>query len=708
MSDQPQNSAKIYSHEPVWDPARWLPTTADEVKARGWDYLDVILVSGDAYVDHPAFGTAVIGRMLEREGLKVAILAQPNWRDDLRDFKKLGAPRMFFGITAGCMDSMVNRYTAARKPRSEDAYTPGGEVGFRPDYATVVYSNILKQIYPDVPVMVGGIEASLRRVTHYDYWSETLKPSILAESGADLLVYGMGELPLKECIRLLKRGVPFASLTTIPQTAVLLPPGKAAPKNQNWDDHELHTHEECLADRELYSKNFKAIETESNRVKARRLFQRIGERLLVVNPPFPTMSEEQIDSSFDLPYTRLPHPKYRKRGPIPAYEMIKHSINMHRGCFGGCSFCTISAHQGKFVASRSKESILREVESVKQMPDFRGTISDLGGPSGNMYKMKGKEQWICDECVRPSCIWPDVCRNLDTDHTALLDIYKSVRETEGIKHAYVASGIRYDLFLHDKGVTPEVKASHEKYIEELAAHHVPGRIKVAPEHTSDHVLRVMRKPSFNLFYKFKEKFAAAAAKAGKPDMPVTPYFISSHPGSRPEDMADLALKTKDLGYRLEAVQDFTPTPMTVATEIYATGIHPCENRPVEVARSPEEKQEQRSFFFWYKPEMKAALRKSMQRLGLDDMAKRLLDERKATRDVTPSPKINPVKKGGGAPGGCGGGGMTTAPCGMKIPSQPQSDAQLFKKPSPGPRHKGPDVNALLRDAGVKLPDKKKD
>ncbi len=679
VSTPPANSAKVYSHEPVWDPKRWLPTTADEMKARGWDYVDVVIVSGDAYVDHPAFGTAVIGRLLEAEGLRVAILPQPNWRDDLRDFKKFGAPRLFFGVTAGCMDSMVNRYTAAKKLRSEDAYTPGGEHGFRPDYATTTYCQVLKKIYPEVPIMVGGIEASLRRVTHFDYWSDTLKPSILAESGADLLVYGMGELPLKEAVRLLRRGVPFASLTTIPQTAVLLPAGEVAPKNKHWDDFTLHSHEECERDRELYAKNFKNIETESNRVKARRLLQPTGDRLLVVNPPFPTMSEEEIDSSFDLPYTRLPHPKYRKRGPIPAYEMIKHSINMHRGCFGGCSFCTISAHQGKFVASRSKESILREVESIKQMPDFRGTISDLGGPSANMYKMKGKEQWICDECVRPSCIWPDVCRNLDTDHTALLDIYESVRNTEGVKHAYVASGIRYDLFLHDKGTTPEVQASHEKYIEELAAHHVPGRIKVAPEHTSDHVLRVMRKPSFDLFYKFKEKFERAAAKAGKPDMPVTPYFISSHPGSRPEDMAELALKTKDLGFRLEQVQDFTPTPMTVATEIYATGVHPYDGKPVACAHTPQEKQEQRSFFFWYKPEMKAALRASMQRIGLHDLVHRLLEEKKSTRDVTPTPHI--------------------APCG-RAPTPPGARlAAATAKPrrSRKPAH----LDDLLRDAGVR-------
>jgi uncharacterized radical SAM protein YgiQ len=625
---QPSPTARTthekHAPDPTWDPKRWLPTTRDEIDARGWDYVDVIIISGDAYVDHPAFGTAVIGRLIESQGLRVAIVSQPNWRDDLRDFKKLGTPRLFFGVTAGCMDSMVNRYTAAKRLRSEDSYTPGGEHGFRPDYAVTVYTQILKKLFPEVPVMIGGIEASLRRVTHYDYWSDTLKTSVIAESGADLLVYGMGELPLKEAIRLLKQGVPFSSLRTIPQTAVLMPAGKPPPKNENWEDHILYSHDECVADRSLYAKNFKDIETESNRVKARRLIQLTGDRLLVINPPFPTMTEKQIDSAFDLPYTRLPHPRYRKRGPIPAYEMIKHSINMHRGCFGGCSFCTISAHQGKFVASRSKESILREVEAIKEMPDFRGTITDVGGPSANMYKMKGKEQWICDECVRPSCIWPDVCRNLDTDHTALLDIYKSVRETPGVKHAFVTSGIRYDLFLHNKGVSPQAKASHEKYVEEIVAHHVSGRLKVAPEHTSDDVLRVMRKPSFNYFYKFKEKFDAAKKKLGKAQLQIIPYFISSHPGSKPQDMADVAMKTKDLGFKLEQVQDFTPTPMTVATEIYATGVHPYNQKPVCVAKTPEDKQEQRSFFFWYKPEMKSALRATLKRLGMPEAAAKLL------------------------------------------------------------------------------------
>jgi len=613
------------ARDPIWDPARWLPTTRDELDARGWDCVDVIIVSGDAYVDHPAFGTAVVGRMIEREGLRVAIVPQPNWRDDLRDFRKLGAPRLFFGVTSGCMDSMVNRYTAAKKPRSEDAYTPGGEHGFRPDYATTVYSRILKELFPEVPVLIGGIEASLRRVTHYDYWSDAIKPGILAESGADLLVYGMGELPLLEILRLLKRGVPFASLRTVAQTAVLLPPGAPVPRNQNWEDFALHSHEECLADRKLYAANFKDIETESNRVKARRLFQLTGDRMLVVNPPFPTMTEGQIDRSWDLPYTRLPHPRYRKRGPIPAYEMIKHSINMHRGCFGGCSFCTISAHQGKFVASRSKESILREVESIKAMPDFHGTITDIGGPSANMYRMKGKEQWICDACSRPSCIWPDVCRNLDTDHAPLLDIYKAVRETEGVKHAFVTSGLRPDLFLH-KHASPEARKSHERYVDELVEHHVSGRLKVAPEHTSDAVLRVMRKPTFNYFLRFKEKFDAAKVKFGKKQLQIIPYFISSHPGSTPGDMADVAVKTKDLGFKLEQVQDFTPTPMTVATEIYATGVHPYDGKPVAVAKTPAEKEEQRSFFFWYKPEMRAALRATLGRLGLPGVATRLLGD----------------------------------------------------------------------------------
>ena len=607
----------------LWDAKRWLPLSREDLDARGWDEVDVILVSGDAYVDHPSFGTAVVGRLIEREGFRVAILAQPNWRDDLRDFKKLGRPRLFFGVTAGCMDSMVNRYTAGRRLRSDDAYTPGGQAGFRPDYATVVYARILKQLYPDVPVVLGGIEASLRRVTHFDYWSDSFKPTILEDSGADLLVYGMGELPLVEMLRLLGRGVPFASLKTIPQTALMLAEGTPLPKNKNWEDFELSSHEVCLADRAKYARNFKHIETESNRVRARRLLQPVGARRLVINPPYPTMTEEEMDGSFDLPFTRLPHPRYRKRGAIPAYEMIKHSINLHRGCFGGCSFCTISAHQGKFVASRSQASILREVESVKRMPDFKGTITDLGGPSANMYRMKGLKQEICDACIRPSCIWPQVCLNLDTDHTPLLDVYKAVRETPGVKHAFVTSGLRYDLFLHERA-KGQAKASHERYMEELLTHHVSGRLKVAPEHTSDAVLRVMRKPSFNLFHVFKRRFDELRQRLGKPGLQLIPYFISSHPGSRVEDMADLAIQTKELGFKLEQVQDFTPTPMTVATEIWATGLHPYDGSPVACVHGKEEKEAQRSFFFWYKPEMRSSIRATLRRCGLEHLANRLL------------------------------------------------------------------------------------
>lgn len=616
-------SASSTTRESASGVGRWLPVSRDEMDARGWDAVDVILVSGDAYVDHPAFGTAVIGRVLEREGLRVAILPQPNWRDDLRDFRKLGAPRLFFGVTAGCMDSMINRYTAARRQRADDAYTPGGEGGFRPDYAVSVYSRILKQLFPDVPVVIGGIEASLRRVTHYDYWSDSIRPTVLAESGADLLVYGMGETPLVEVLRLLARGVPFASLKTVAQTAVLLPPGTPAPKVRNWEDVSLHSHEACLADRTLYAANVRSIDVESNRARGRRLVQPCGDRLLVVNPPCPTMTTAEIDASFDLPYTRLPHPRYRKRGAIPAYEMIRHSINTHRGCFGGCAFCTIAAHQGRFVASRSPGSILGEVEAVKAMPDFAGTISDLGGPSANMYGLRGKAQDLCDACVRPSCLWPRICPNLATDHGPLLAVYEAVRETPGVQHAFVTSGVRYDLLLTE-GVSPAERRSHDRYIDTLVAHHVSGRLKVAPEHTSDDVLKIMRKPSFARFEAFKQRFDSAKKRAGRRELKLVPYFISSHPGSRLQDMADLAVRTKAMGFQLEQVQDFTPTPMTVSTGIYATGVHPQDGRAVYCARTREERQEQLAFFFWYKPEARAALRSSLRRLGLAAVSDKLL------------------------------------------------------------------------------------
>ncbi len=609
-------------NRPVTD---WLPITKKELELRGWEELDVILISGDAYVDHPAFGTAVIGRILESEGLRIAIVPQPNWKDDLRDFKKFGKPKMFFGVTSGCMDPMVNHYTASRRKRSTDAYTPGGSAGFRPDYAGKVYTEILKKLYPDVPVVVGGIEASLRRVTHYDYWEDKLFPNFLSLSGADMIVYGMGEMPLRELIRLLKKGVPFESIKTIPQTAVLHPRKSDLPLNKNWEDFHLSSHEKCLRDKRSFAANFKHIEQESNKVNARRLIQGCGDHHLIINPPYPPMTEKQIDTSFDLPYTRTPHPKYRKRGSVPAYEMIRFSINMHRGCFGGCSFCTISAHQGKFIASRSEESIMKEVEEVTKMPDFKGYISDLGGPSGNMYRMKGKVQSICDRCVAPSCIHPVVCSNLDTSHKPLTEIYKKVDAHPEVKKAFVGSGIRYDLLSDSYNKNSD--GSGDEYMEQLVTCHVSGRLKVAPEHTSDETLKVMRKPSFKHFYEFKKKYDFYNKKHGL-NQPLIPYFISSHPGSTEEEMANLAAETKDMGFKLEQVQDFTPTPMTVATIIYYTGLHPYTLRPIYTARSAKEKKRQHLFFFWHKRENHNVIRDKLKSLGREDLIEKLIGDKK--------------------------------------------------------------------------------
>ena len=593
----------------------WLPTTKKEVEARGWDYIDVIIFSGDAYVDHPSFGAAVVGRTLEAEGLRVAIVPQPDWRGDFRDFKKLGAPRLFFGVSAGAMDSMINHYTANKRLRSDDAYTPDRRAGMRPDYPSIVYTKILKELYPDVPVVLGGIEASLRRLTHYDYWQDKLRPGILIDSPADLLIYGMGELPLKELVHKLKSGIPFKDIKDIPQTVYLSSDIKAGD-----DDIVLFSHEECLKDKLKQAKNFRHIEEESNKLNAKRIIQRVGKQALVVNPPFPPMTEEQIDASFDLPYTRLPHPKYKGK-VIPAFEMIKLSVNIHRGCFGGCAFCTISAHQGKFIASRSKESILREVKAITQMEDFKGNLSDLGGPSANMYKMRGKNTDICAKCKKPSCISPTVCKNLNADHSPLLEIYKEVDKLPGIKHSYIGSGVRYDLLLHRYDDEKLNKSAHQ-YTEELIARHVSGRLKVAPEHTQDEVLKQMRKPSFKLFEQFKRIFDRINKEKGMRQQ-LIPYFISSHPGCPESDMAELAVITKDLHFQLEQVQDFTPTPMTLATEMYYTGYHPYTLEKVYTAKTKEQKLAQRQFFFWYKPEYRQQITKSLQRLKRNDLIQKL-------------------------------------------------------------------------------------
>ena len=599
----------------------WLPTTKKEVELRGWDELDVILFSGDAYVDHPSFGAAVIGRMLESQGLKVAIIPQPNWRDDLRDFKKLGRPRLFFGVSAGCMDSMVNKYTANKRLRSEDAYTPDGRHDMRPEYPSIVYTQILKKLYPDVPVILGGIEASLRRLTHYDYWQDKVRPSILIESGADLLIYGMGEKPVTDLCRRMKEKpvVP----TDLPQTAYVV---RESEFQTAEEDLHLFSHEECLKDKKKQAQNFRHIEEESNKYAAARIFQQTGKQVVVVNPPYPPMTQGELDMSFDLPYTRLPHPKYKGKR-IPAYDMIKFSVNIHRGCFGGCAFCTISAHQGKFIVSRSKESILKEVKAITEMPDFKGYLSDLGGPSANMYRMKGKDEQLCRRCKRPSCIHPKVCPNLNTDHRPLLDIYHAVDALPGIKKSFIGSGVRYDLLLH-QSKDPEVNKSTVAYTRELITRHVSGRLKVAPEHTSDRVLYLMRKPPFEQFYQFKNIFDKLNRELNLRQQ-IIPYFISSHPGCTEEDMAELAVITKKLDFHLEQVQDFTPTPMTVATETWYTGYHPYTLQPVFSAKTPKEKLAQRMFFFWYKPEERRAIINELRKIGRADLIDKLYGKYKA-------------------------------------------------------------------------------
>lgn len=598
-----------------------MPTSAKEMKALGWQQADVILFSGDAYIDHPSFGAAVIGRILEAEGLKVAIVSQPNWQDDLRDFKKLGTPRLFFAVTAGNMDSMVNHYTAGKRRRSDDAYSPSGRAGHRPDYATIVYSQIIKRLYPEVPLILGGIEASLRRLTHYDYWSDKLMPSILVDAGADLLFYGMGEKSIVEFTTLIERGVPIDKITTIPQTAFLTKNSFDYPTKKEWELFELASHEDCLADKKKFARNFMYIEEESNKKEARLLVQKVGNRQVLVNPPWPVFSEEEIDRVYDLPYTRLPHPRYNGKGTIPAYEMIRHSINIHRGCFGGCTFCTISAHQGKFIVNRSEKSILKEVEQVTKMPDFKGYISDLGGPSANMYRMKGIHEEICIKCKRASCIFPKICKNLDTSHKPMLDLYEKVRSNPRVKKAFIGSGIRYDM-IFEETANEETNKINRQYLREVIKHHVSGRLKVAPEHTSDQVLKFMRKPPFRLFEQLTREFKKIN-KEENLNQQLIPYFISSHPGSTSEDMANLAVQTKQMDFKLEQVQDFTPTPMTLATVIYYSGYHPYTLEKVYTAKDKNAKLEQRKFFFWYKREFRKSIVQELKLKNRQDLIDKL-------------------------------------------------------------------------------------
>ncbi|MBQ2459970.1 MAG: YgiQ family radical SAM protein [Bacteroidaceae bacterium] len=623
----------------------WLPTTRREMDLRGWDCADVIIFSGDAYVDHPSFGAAVIGRLLESEGYRVCIVPQPDWHGDYRDFRKLGRPRLFFGVSPGCMDSMVNKYTAARRLRSEDAYSPNGRHDLRPEYPTIVYTRIIKELFPDAPVILGGIEASLRRLMHYDYWQDRFRPSVLVESGADMITYGMGEQPTLEVARRLleavessdatlgydENGTSFCTCDTLHQSIrhVEIPQTVCAyskndiPHGIREDDIVLHSYAESLANPRLHAENFRHIEEESNRIHAQRLLQETDGQWVVVTPPYEPPTQTELDRSYDLPYTRMPHPKYRGKR-IPAYEMIRHSLCLHRGCFGGCAFCTISAHQGKFIVSRSKESILREAEKITQMPDFKGHISDLGGPSANMYMMGGKNRKACEACRRPSCIHPNVCPNLNVDHRPLLEIYRAVDALPAVKRSFIGSGVRYDLLLHDTG-NPVLNESSRQYTEELITRHVSGRLKVAPEHTSDHVLNVMRKPSFALFHRFKSIFDDICRRH-RLRQQIIPYFISSHPGCSEADMAELACETKRLDFHLEQVQDFTPTPMTLATTCWATGYHPYTGEKIFSARTPQEKQAQRMYFFWYKPEERRKILQRLKQLGRHDLIKILFNQ----------------------------------------------------------------------------------
>ena len=561
----------------MFDLKAYLPTTRKELDIRGWDEVDIILFSGDAYVDHPQFGAAVIGRVLEHAGYRVALVPQPDWRGDHRDFTKLGKPRLFFGVTAGAMDSMVNHYTAAKRKRSDDAYTPDGKAGMRPDYCTITYCQILRQHFPDTPIVIGGIEASMRRLTHYDYWADTLKPSILVDSKADLLIYGMGEQAI---LAIAEHIVARQPLTDIPQTAYL-----TTDIQPSEEDILFHSHEAVCQDKRKHAENFRHIETESNKIQARRLIQPIGKQRVVVNPPYPPISQEELDAIYDLPFQYLPHPKYKDKR-IPAYEMIRFSVCMHRGCFGGCSFCTISAHQGKQIVSRSKASILRQIKQLQTLPEWRGVLSDLGGPSANMYGMHGKDLSLCLQCARPSCLTPSICKNLNQDFLPLLDIYRTVDNLPEVKHAYVGSGIRYDLM-------------SEEYGKQLITRHVSGRLKVAPEHTSPEVLKLMRKPSWEHFLQFREFFLRTNEQVNMHQQ-LIPYFISSHPGCTNRDMAHLAEWTKKMHYRPEQVQDFTPTPMTLSTTMFYTGLNPYTMQPVYVARTPKEKKQQNQYFFWWK------------------------------------------------------------------------------------------------------------
>ncbi len=566
----------------------FLPTSKKEIDKLGWDYIDVILFTGDAYVDHPSFGTAVIGRYLESLGYRVAIVPQPNWRDDLRDFKKLGKPRLFFGVNAGVMDSMVNHYTAAKRLRSNDAYTPDGKAGQRPDYAVTVYSNILKDLYPDVPVVIGGVEASLRRLSHYDYWQDKLAKSILFDSRADYLIYGMGERAIRDLALSLSRGGSREEIIKIPQICYI----SDSPISLNNNSITLKSFEQTQKSRLVLAENFRIIERESNSYYPAHLIEPCEGRFVHVNPPYDLPADGEIDEYYELPYLREPHPRYKNKH-IPAFEMIKFSVNTHRGCFGSCSFCTISAHQGKFVHSRSQDSIIKELRSIASLESFKGYISDLGGPTANMYMMKGIDLEMCTKCKRDSCIYPAMCKNLNHSHNPLLDLYSRAANIKGIKRSFVSSGIRYDLFLDNNGY---LDRSGKEYFRELIVNHTSGRLKVAPEHTEQDVLKAMGKPNFASFVFLKNEFEKINKNEEK-NYQLIPYFISSHPGCTMDHMRRLAANPALRDIQLEQVQDFTPTPMTRSSVAFYTGVDPKTMKKIFIERDPQKKKNQKTHFF---------------------------------------------------------------------------------------------------------------
>ncbi len=566
----------------------FLPTSAKEISELGWECADMIIFTGDAYVDHPSFGAAIIGRVLQESGYRVAIVPQPNWRDDLRDFKKLGAPRLFFGVTSGAMDSMINHYTANKRLRKNDAYTPGGSSGMRPDNAVIVYSKILKSLYPDIPVILGGVEASLRRVTHYDYWQDKLLPSVLISSGADLLVYGMGERAILEIAAALNTGATLEEVKTCRQIGFV----SDYKEIEGGETIILNSYEECMTNKKAFIENFNIIERESDSMFAKYLVEPVGGKFVHITPPHLLPDVKELDSYYDLPFTKLPHPRYKGK-QISAYEMIKFSINTHRGCFGSCSFCTITAHQGKFVQSRSEESIISEIERLSKMEGFTGVISDAGGPTANMYGMKGFEKSLCARCKKNSCIYPSICNNLDISHDRLLNLYQKILDIPGIRKMFIGSGIRYDLFLNEKGYLSD---SGREYMEQVILRHTSGRFKIAPEHTEEKVLKIMGKPTFDSFAFLKREFIRIAAREGK-KYELVPYFISSHPGCTMEDMRKLSSNPLLKGINTDQVQDFTPTPMTRSSIMYYTGLDPKTLKNIYIEKDSSQRQKQKSFFF---------------------------------------------------------------------------------------------------------------